>query len=278
MSSTMTLTLPLRLTKPSLSLDPTFALLYEDNESALKHFLDNKSPLPLKDVLKTTDFMEYLVGCEPGPKVQYQNLRPSLSALRGFLLSTDKGKTLLAFFKELLQIQGHWLIAAAEQHAFDLYCKLTQALLIDGDDEKLATHFIKMVPDAASKLAFPLTRSQFDMLVADEQARLRQVTREAALKLFHFKTATIFWNRYTSLLAAIDAAEQTLTAVRADAARRKHAHDARRKAAYARNSLQVHRQMGTPPAAPHTPQAEASIAEWVRGLKEGVLSFNDAVS
>lgn len=273
----MTLTLPLRgRVSPTLTLDPIFSLLYEDNEKNLKHLIDNKAPLPLHDVVHNSEFMEYLLNKEPGPKVEYANLRPALTAMRAFLIMSPHGKKLLAFYKHLLQLQGRWAVAVAEMLTFNIYLKLTQVLYIDRDDKKLMAHIIKLVPDAAFKIATYTTgdRRQFSMMVKSEKDRLLKETRAAAENLFNLKVSNDFWNQHGKLVAAIEHSEKKLQESRERHARRKHERLQRVLAAQARNEATLSRQMGMAGMTPHLPHVENSVCEYTRELREDYFRFD----
>lgn len=280
MSSTMTFTLPLRAMAPSsLTLDPVFSLLYEDNEKGLTRLLDNKSPLLRAEILRNKPFMEYLMTKEPGPKVEYQNLRPALTALRSFLIVSPQGKKLLEFYRHLLQLQGHWAIATAEMLAFDMYVKITQSVYIDRADDKLMSHITKLVPTAAEKLAKhgAFDHGQFDMILVEERARLGEASRDAAEKLFNLKVSQDFWGQHGKLVAAIEHSEKKLQEIREKTLRRKREHEARRRAAYASNEALRDRQMGMAGMTPHSPQVERAVVGWVKDVKDDYFSFNDSI-
>ncbi|OAP55283.1 hypothetical protein AYL99_10256 [Fonsecaea erecta] len=275
-STTTTFTLPLRAAPAkSLTLDPYFTLLYEDNKTALHHFLHDKAPLPVKDILATPRFVEYVLSKEPGPKVQYENLRPALTAIRSFLLSSSGGKRLLAFYKHLLQIQGRWLIATAELVGFELYVKLTHALFISRDDKKLLAHFVEVIPDTVSKVAdySTLDKASFDSLFASEKSRLQEACFTATDGLFDFKVSRAFYHSHGKLLTAIEIHEAKLQELRERAERRRAERQARIQAAYARNSATVYRQMGMGARLTHTPHADASICEYTKRIFDEFLSF-----
>ncbi|OAG37078.1 hypothetical protein AYO21_08726 [Fonsecaea monophora] len=276
-STTSTLTLPLR-TAPSKSvtLDPYFTLLYEDNKRSLQHFLDNKAPLPGKIVLATPRFVEYLLSKEPGPKVQYENLRPALSAIRSFLVSSPGGKKLLAFYKHLLQLQGRWLMATAELVSFELYIKLTHNLFISRDDKKLMAHCIKVIPDALSKVAnySNVDRATFDTILNLEKNRLQEASSTAADILFNFKVSKDFYLTHGRLLTAIEVHEAKLEELRVRAARRKAERQARIQAAYARNSSPFSQQIGMVGMTPVHPHVEASISQYAQAIRDEFFSFN----
>ncbi|EXJ69463.1 uncharacterized protein A1O5_07499 [Cladophialophora psammophila CBS 110553] len=277
MSSTTTLTLPLRTAPPkSVTLDPYFTLLYEDNKKALKHFLDNKVPLPVNDILATPRLVEYLLSKEPGPKVQYENLRPALTAIRSFLLSSPGGKKLLAFYKHLLKVQGRWLMTTAELIGFELYIKLTHALFISRDDKKLLAHFVKVIPGAVSKVAnyTDIDRATFDALLNLEKNRLQEASTTATDNLFNFKVSKEFYHTHGKLLTAIEIHEAKLEELRERAARRKAERQARIRAAYAANAVTFSRQMGMAGMIPYHPQVEASVCQYAKEICEEFFSFN----
>lgn len=274
--------LPVRVaTPPSLTLDPIFSLLYEDNEASLTHFINNKAPLPLVGVTNDPTVMDYLLTKEPGPKVEYKNLRPALAALRPFLAANANGKKLMLFYKTLLQLQGRWAIAAAEMVTFDLYVKLYQSLFIDRDDKKLVDHIVKVIPDAAYKLATHTggTREQFQKMIKSEKERLVTNTRAAAEKLFDFKVAKDFYIYHGKLVAAIEHSEKKLKACREKLIRRKREAAERRAAAIA--AAQEHNeafhdsQMGMAGAIPIEPHVESRLNDWTKQMAKEVLSISE---
>ncbi|KIX96184.1 uncharacterized protein Z520_07962 [Fonsecaea multimorphosa CBS 102226] len=277
-SNTTTLTLALRAAPPkSVTLDPYFTLLYEDNKKALLHFLHHKAALPVQDMLGTPRFVEYLLSKEPGPKVQYANLRPALSAIRSFLVSSHGGKKLLAFYKHLLQVQGRWLMAAAEFVGFELYVKLTRALFITRDDKQLLAHFMKVIPNALSKLAncSNVDRASFEAQVNVEKTRLQEASVAAADSLFNFKVSKEFYYTHGKLLTAMEVHEKKLQELRERAVRRKAERQARIQAAYARNSATLSRQMGMTGMTPHNPQVEASVFQYTKRIRDEFFSFGE---
>ncbi|EXJ77276.1 hypothetical protein A1O3_10434 [Capronia epimyces CBS 606.96] len=275
----MAFSLPVRVaTPPSLVLDPIFSLLYEDNEASLAHFIDNKAPLPLNGVINDPRVMEYLLTREPGPKVEYKNLRPALAALRPFLSASPHGRKLMAFYKQLLQLQGRWAIAAAEMATFDLYVKFYQVLFIDHGDKKLVDHVVKMVPDAAYKIATYTTgnRDQFTTMAKAEKQRLVKNTRAAAQKLFDFKASKGFFQQHGKLVAAIERSEKQLKACREKAVRRRREAVERRAAALAaaqgHNEATLTRQMGMAGMTPHVPQVENSVVDWTQEVSSACFA------
>jgi hypothetical protein len=223
--------------------------------------------------------MEYLMAKEPGPKLEYQNLRPALTALRGFLMVSPNGQKLMAFYKQLLQLQGRWAMAAAEMLAFDTYIKMVHVLFVDRDDPTLVAHMTKVVPIAAYKIAansIP-TRAHFDQILQAEKDRLHQATRAAAERLFDFKVSKDFWNQHGKLVTAIEHCEKKLKELREKTVRRKCEREEARRLAYERNEAMRHRQMGMAGMTPHSAQVERAVVQWVRESKEDYFSFNDPI-
>ncbi|EHY53351.1 hypothetical protein HRR83_003561 [Exophiala dermatitidis] len=275
----MSFSLPVRVAAPrTLCLDPIFSLLYEDNEASLTHFLKNQAPLPIKGIINNPTVMDYLLSREAGPKVEYKNLRPALAALRPFLSRSANGKTLLAFYRKLLQLQGRWVIAAAEMVTFDMYTKLYQALFIDRNDQRLLDHIVKVVPNAAQIIATKTTctAEQFALMVQDEKERLAKDTRAAAEKLFDYKVTNEFFQQHGKLLASIEICEKQFKAARARLNRRRQEAMDRRAAglvtAYERNIATLPRQMGMAGMTPSTAEMEQSVIEWAQ--KAGRMCFN----
>ncbi|KIW58113.1 hypothetical protein PV05_02663 [Exophiala xenobiotica] len=278
MSLTTTLTLPLRGVRPkSLTLDPIFTVLYENNEQALSQLVYNRAPLPLDTVVQNPTFLEYLLTKEPGPGIEYDKLRPAVSALRGYLVMSSYGKQLLDFYRASLQYQGQWIVAAAEQCAFEIWAKLVQALFIDRNDKQLLTSIIKIIPNAAVDLWTNdfINHNQFNTLVVNEQARLRRATQEAGHRLYLFKTSTNFWNQHCKLVASIEHCEKKLQELRNRAAERKSKREEGARTVCMQNEGNLHRQMGMAGMTPHLPHVEDSVVDWVKETKNDLFNFDD---
>ncbi|KAL6247744.1 hypothetical protein RBB50_005092 [Rhinocladiella similis] len=278
MSTTTTFTLPFRKATPkSLTLDPCFKVLYENNKNTLSHFVSTKAPLPLQEVVSNGPFVGYLSTKEPGPVVEYQNMRIAIGAMRGNLISTPHGVKMLNFYKELLRLQGHWLIALAEQCAFDTWVKLTQTLLIDRNDEPLLKCVAKTIPSAASKLCTSgfIDHNQFTHLVKDEQARLRFKCHDAGEALYAFKTSKDFWNEHTKLVAMVEHCENKLREIRQRTAKRKTQRAARTRAAAEYNHDVLPRQMGMTGTPTQSPHIEQRMNNWMRETMHRCFNFND---
>lgn len=280
MSSTTTFTLPLRVAVPkSLTLDPVFSLLYEDNKKALTQLVDYKTPLTVKDIIINEAFIDYVISKEPGPKVQYQNLRPALSAIRPFLTASPNGNKLMAFYKNLLQLQGRWIMASSEFLAFDMYFKLMLSIFMDQDDKKLMAHVTKMVSGAQKKVESlkNFDRNQFTMLMSSERERLQKVAHAAVEPLFHLKVSKDFWTQHGKLVAAIEHHEKKLLEIRERNARRKAEREARLRALRASNTANLSRQMGMAGKTPHLPHVEDSVCDYTKEVCNDYFSFNSII-
>ncbi|KIW09989.1 hypothetical protein PV08_11765 [Exophiala spinifera] len=278
MSLTTTFTLPFRKANTkSLTLDPCFKVLYENNKETLTHFVTTLSPLPLKTIVSNGTFVGYLSTKEPGPLVEYNNMRTAIGAMRKIMMTTPHGVKMINFYKELLRLQGHWLLALAEQCAFHTYVKLTQALLIDRNDEALLKSVSKTIPETASKLCTTgfISRNQFTDLVMTEQSRLRFKCHEASEKLYDFKTSKDFWNQHTKLVAMIEHCENKLREIRKRSAKRKQQRIARARAAVEENSDSIHCQMGTVGEFPQPPHITAAYDNWMEETRLKYFNFND---
>ena len=277
MPSPLTFNLALRSAVPSsLVVEPAFTLLYEDNHQALKHLIDNKTPLPLQNVVQNPNFMSFILEKERGPKLEYDNLRPVLSAMRPWMLASTNGQKLMDFYRTLLRLQGKWAVAAAEMITFDIYVKLIQVLYIDRDDDKLLTHIHKHFPNAQNKIAsFTISdRQQFNVLITTEKDRLAKQTWTAADALFSFKTSDHFLTQHSKLVATIEYYEKKLKELRDKTARRRREHIAKRMAARSLNEATVNRQMGMSGMVPHAPYVERSVEEYVNEMRERYFNFN----
>ncbi|KAI1626461.1 hypothetical protein EDD37DRAFT_348208 [Exophiala viscosa] len=279
MSSNGAFNLPIRFMLPtSVTLDPVFSLLYEDNGPAVTHLIVNKAPLPLKHVINNGPFMEYILSKEAGPKIEYKNLRPALTAMRGFLIMSPTGKQLLDFYRQLLQLQARWAIALAEQIIFEIWKTITQALYIDRCDSQLETHIGQYVPDAKYKIDTCTVgnRNQFDMMIVGELGRLRNKTREAGEALHMFKSSPTFWTQHGKLVASIEHCEKKLAEVRRRNVLRKREQQARVNAAYARNGANLHRQMGRAGMTPQPPHVQEEVVDWVKDVKDDYFNHNES--
>ncbi|KAK5322376.1 hypothetical protein LTR93_005579 [Exophiala xenobiotica] len=280
MSLTTTLTLPLRGVRPkSLTLDPIFTVLYENNEQALSQLVYNRAPLPLDAVVQNPAFLEYLMTKEPGPGIEYNKLRPAVASMRGYLVMSSYGKQLLGYYRHLLQYQATWIIAAAEQCAFEIWAKLIQALLIDRNDKQLLTSINKTIPDAAVALCTTgfINNQQFATLVVNEQTRLRKATQQACQRLYLFKTSTNFCNQHCKLVASIEHCEKKLQELRDRTAARKHQREESARTVSNQNGANIHRQMGMAGMTPHLPHVETSVVDWVKETKNDYFNFDDFV-
>ncbi|KAJ9634000.1 uncharacterized protein PV06_08550 [Exophiala oligosperma] len=280
MSLTTTFTLPFRkATTPSLTLDPCFKVLYENNKQNLTFFVTTKAPLPLSEVTKSKPFIGYLSTKEPGPVVEYDNMRTAIAAMRGYLMCTPHGVKMMDFYKDLLRLQGHWLIALAEQCAFDTWIKLTQALLIDRNDDALLESVTQTIPTAASNLCVSgfIDRYQFAQLVQHEQSRLRLQCHEAAEELYAFKTSKDFWNQHTKLVAMVEHCENKLREIRQRSARRKTQRIAKSRAAAEYNSDIFTRQMGMSARYfPQPPHVTRRVDNWMTETRNRCFGHLDA--
>ncbi|KIX05546.1 uncharacterized protein Z518_06418 [Rhinocladiella mackenziei CBS 650.93] len=277
MMSTTNLTLQLRPTVPSsITLDPLFTLLYEDNRKALTHLIDRKAPLPLNDVLENATFVEFVMSKEPGPKVEYQNIRPAFTALRAYLVLSPTGKKLMTFYKTLLQMQARWVIATVEVLTFDIYVKLTQVLYIDRDDKRLMAQMIKYVPDAAVRIATHTTgdRTAFNKSIFAQKKRLTSAVVTAAETLFNYKVSPEFVQNHGKLLVAIELGGKKVQAARENHVR----HQAKIHQARERNKAMDARQIGMAGMIPQLPRFEDSSLEYVNDMKDECLPSNDDFS
>ncbi|KEF55223.1 uncharacterized protein A1O9_08877 [Exophiala aquamarina CBS 119918] len=277
----MTFTLPMRtsLKSPSnsVTLLPAFTLCYEDKPEALAHLLEKKTPLPLKNLFTNNEFMAYVITKEPGPSVQYENLRPALTALRPWLRVSANGSKLLTFYKDFLQLHGQWVVAAAELAGFEIHTQLMHALHLHRGDETLMAHLKKHIPQLASKLATtpsPITnRAGWDASVKTTQDKLKSKAFSFAERLHALKTSDTFWTQHGRLLAAIELSEKKLRNLRAaNAGHTSHLGSARR-----RNDRVTVRQLGTSGTIPHPPHVEESIRDFTKEEKASYFNFNETV-
>jgi len=275
----MTFSLPMRATPKSpsnsVTLLPTFTLCYEDKPKALIHLLETKTALPLKDLFTNNEFMAYVISKEPGPSVQYENLRPALTALRPWLRVSASGSKLLAFYKDFLQLHGQWVVAAAQQAGFEIHTQLMHALYLQkGGDEQLVAHLKKHIPDLANKLSTtdnPIpNRAEWDATVKTTLEKLKAKATSLAEHLHDLKTSSTFWTQHGRLLAAIELSETKLRNMRAlNAGHSTHMGSARR-----RNDRVTLRQLGTSGTVPHLPHFEESVRDFTKEEKASYFNFN----
>lgn len=271
--STSTFALPVRrlVPKTSVTLDPVFTLVYEDNKAALKDFLKDKMPLDLDESLRDQKFMDYILSKEPGPSVEYKNLRPALSAMRGFLDCSPEGKKLMGFYKYFLQLQAHWAIATAEMYLFETYANMSRALFIDHSDEKLLAHIEEVYPEglqlveANKKVDAPVLEN----CLLRQLNSLREIHLIAGEKLFDFKVSKDFFTQHGKLVTAIEVHEKKLEEVRERELRRKAARAARVKAAREANlsAANFPYQMGNVRVT-NCPIQRDRLVQWVRDWRD----------
>ncbi|ETI20501.1 hypothetical protein G647_08538 [Cladophialophora carrionii CBS 160.54] len=257
---------PLTPAKPSsLVDDPIFNLLYAGNETTLRHFLVDCHPLTRNDNLANV-YRYVKARGEPGPRVQYDHLPYSLSAMRNFLLGSSQGKQLLSFFKGVLQTQGGYIVTTAEMVAFDIFVKMTEALFIHCNDRQLREHVISIVPEAQYTMPTYTghERQFFNMYAATMRQQLCDANAAATRNLLELKNSREFARRHRQLLKANELHESKLSEIRRRAAKRKAEHKARAQRARARNDAALNRQMGMAGLTSHTPHVERSVVEYVQ--------------
>ena len=252
--------------RPSLVDDPIFVMLYANNLANLRHVINNKTPLPRKAVLENAKLVEYVQSQEPGPAVQYENIRPALSAVRSFLVTSHQGKQLLSFFKKVLQVQGLYITTSAEVLAFEIFVKLYHSYFIAHNDQKLIDHVQKIVPEARY-VSFTCTNADltyFDMFVATERPRFHGACSTANDNILKMKCSKEFLYMHGRLLTTIEMHEAQLKKARDREIRRIAERRARAQAAFIQNGYGLNRQMGTAGLTAHTQHVEDSVVEFTR--------------
>jgi len=97
-------------------------LFHKEDGCTIKwEFLATKAPFPVSKLVADETIVELLLTTEPGPKVDYDGLRTSLTLLTPYVKKTSSGPALLKFFKSLLRLKVGWLLAAAKLEAFRSY-------------------------------------------------------------------------------------------------------------------------------------------------------------
>ena len=93
-------------------------LLYATNPHVMAHFNKTRKNIPTHMVHADSRIIQILVDNEPGPRVDYDNLRANLTELAPFIVCTENGFDLFGFFHTLLKASEAWLDAAVEYHSF----------------------------------------------------------------------------------------------------------------------------------------------------------------
>jgi hypothetical protein len=261
--------LPTAAKPSSLVDDPIFNLLYAGNETALRHFLQQWTPFTREDNLDNV-YRYVKARGEPGPRVQYDRIPYCLSAMRNFLQGSSHGKQLLSFFKGVLQIQGGFIVTTAEMVAFEIFVKMTEALLIYRNDNRLHEHVLSIVPEAQDFMPTYTVddRQFFDMYAANMREQLRDANATAIGNLLELKNSKEFARKHRQLLKANELHESKLSDIRRRAAKRKAEHKARLQRARARNDAGLNRQMGMAGLTAHTPHVERSVVEYVQDTSD----------
>jgi hypothetical protein len=279
MSAVMNFTLALRDALPctSITLDPVFSLLYEDNKATLSHLVNLQKPLDLKQAFPNNKFMAWVTDNEPGPKVQYQNLRPALSAMKSWLQQSASGKDLIRFYRDFIQLHGKWALAAAQYVLFYIHCKLTQALYFGQGDAKLIAQITKYVPDAQDKInaVGKLDLEKFNLLVKNKKATLLAKAYDAGKELFDFKVTQTFCKQHAKLVGTIEATEKKMHQIRERNGRVTKLQQ-KRRALRQRNEANALRQMGATALSPQSSHVQTSVRQFVDEESNHYFDFNRA--
>ncbi|KAK5053262.1 hypothetical protein LTR84_002236 [Exophiala bonariae] len=277
----MTFNLPLRLSSsnPSSSITnhPSFAFCYADKPAALTHFLEKKSPLAPKDLFANHEFMTYIMSKEEGPTVQYENLRPALTALRPWLRLSPNGRKLLNFYKDFLQLHGQWVMAATEQASYEIHIQLTIAVYLKrGRDQKLLAQMEKDLPGITVAIMNHQTPCppNFEKCTQAKIAAMSQKTNELVRRLTDLKKSNEFKTQHSRLLATMALAEKKLEKMRSQRKSREAAQAALRRS----NDSDNVRQLGTTGMVRHLPHVEESLREFTEEEKDTYFNFNEPVA
>ena len=265
--------------RPSVVDDPIFGMLFENNLANLIYVINNKTPLPRETLLRVTKLVEDCQSKEPGPLVQYANIRPALSAVRRYLVGSHAGKQLLAFFKKVLQTQGLYIAAATEVLGFEIFVRIYQGYFLGPTDQKLLEYVHKVFPEALlEKPTYTEIDCQwFDMWVSTERPRLHGAFRTAFNNVLKMKYSKEFAHMHSKLLSAIDLHEQQLMKARKKETERMAARQAKAGAVFIQNNTTLNRQMGTSGLTAHNQHTERSVMEFVRDSRDDFFPADGGV-
>jgi hypothetical protein len=219
---------------------------------------------PRENLLKLFDYVKTLE--EPGVAFAYDVLPISLGAMRIFLIESPAGKQLLSYYKNLLQVQGKYIVTRSEELAFDLVVKMTRSFFTRQDDPQLTDHILAILPEAAETIV-PYTENErrfFEIWASGVKERLKEKCAKATSELVTLKSSEEFSRKHRQLLKAHEVHEAKLAEFRRRDAYRKNEREAKLRSIRGRNNQTIRRQMGMNGMTSHTPHVEQSVVDYVQ--------------
>ena len=115
-------------------------------KSHLRHFLDSHDALSRDNLSSLFEYVKH--KGEPGPRVNYENIAYSLTAMRNFLGESGRGKLLVSYFRAVLRDHGGYIVTTAEVLAYEIVVNMIQALFVFNNDQQLYNHICTIFPEA----------------------------------------------------------------------------------------------------------------------------------
>ena len=116
-------------------------LVYTDNPHGKDYSRRTHEAIPASNILNDTRVTKLLRACEPGPSVDYENLRANLIEMNPFLTRAAKGPALMLFFSDLVRASKAYLAAAVDYYNFAAYFEemliYLQGVPADADTDEL---------------------------------------------------------------------------------------------------------------------------------------------
>ena len=121
---------------------------YTENPHGRAYFNRTHEAIPASNILNDTRVTKLLRNCEPGPSVDYENLRANLIEMNPFLTRAARGPALMLFFSELVSCSKDYMAAAVDYYNYAAYFEEMLVYLSDfpntGDtDDLLVWHDIR---------------------------------------------------------------------------------------------------------------------------------------
>jgi hypothetical protein len=250
----------------SLIEDPVFKVLYADNPTNLRHFLETQAALERADL---KDLFKYVESRgEPGARIQYANIPWMMKAMRPFLDTSGQGAKIIKYYREVLRIRGNYILTTAEMLAYEIVVKMTQALFIYGNDKQLRSHICRVVPEAQLLIRrYNEYEISFFNLSFNTQRLAHQHANAVAIRdLLNLKESEDFSRKHRQLLKANETHETKLRELRQRSAKRKAERKAKLQALRERNDAGLHRQMGMSGLTPLTLPVAEAVVDFVEGI------------
>jgi hypothetical protein len=264
------------LLAPSFVDDQIFAILYKDNEDALRQLIDTKCPIPMEDLQKSANFIKFIEASEPIPSLDYEGIHENLSAMREYLLQTAHGRNLLTFYKQLLAVHGRYITAATEMYAFNTFAKISHSLFISKSDRRLIDHVTTLIPESRNGLLtlHPQEAHFFNIFLATDTKRTKAAYMTALANLLQMKRSKDFPGMQAQFTASFKLAQNAEKHARAQKMRDSINREARYRSVYLRNLMSRERQMGMQGLTSHTDEVEQSVIEFVHEHKVMYMNFD----